>query len=361
MLAVILIVTSSQLPNFKAVLGSLVNQTRHPDCIVCVFEGSDQDYEALCITAGKDATCLHAHHSFMGFSAGANRDVGISFCRERFGVCDFIFIDGDCLASPRLVEEHASVLHNNVGVVSCGFRYNRTKPYNNQYTLVPDRRLKNYYTKHQVFIPNMNAVAFMPYEILNHDVVWSCNLGVNAKALENIRMTTQPLSTNKSRYFCDVFDGKWGGEDTLLGLAGFRSGCVITTLDPSKSWVEHIWHPTTHHVNDNLMIVEDYDKTMLSYMTATSVLEVSRTNFECLQVHLPSQLKLVQSSKHCDFITRRSRLPIDVVNLLCANVLGCGIVEDLDTPVLNTYMFESLWYRLRQTRIEFNSYLEATA
>lgn len=360
MVAVILIVTSSQMPNVKQILHALSAQASQHGVLVCVFEGNDQDYSTLLeISKDQDIDVIRAEHSFTGFSAGANRDIGIKHCHELYGQCDFIFIDGDCIASSNLIQEHVSMLSKPFPIVSCGFRYNRTKPVNNQYRIIPDRRLQNFYTKHRTFVAGMNALAYMPYEIVNHDVVWTCNLGINATALQIIRDNTLHQSKDKSRYFCDVFDGKWGGEDTFAGIAAFRAGCVITTLDPNKSWVEHIYHDTKHQGNDNLRRVLYLDALMQQHIASTCSMNISDELFECLGSRFPSNMGLTSRDPHSEFLAKHMHgIPQEIVHLFTARVIKFSRGTEITIRV-DPVMLERYWFAIRSRVININTYLEA--
>lgn len=59
------------------------------------------------------------------------------------------------------------------------------------------------------------------------------------------------------RIFPPFFDGRWGGEDTALGVVAWEAGCSIVMLDPLRSHVDHEPH-RSRAAKENLDLVPDF-------------------------------------------------------------------------------------------------------
>lgn len=257
MLNVILIATHKQQKTAQQIV-DVVLSTKSDKCrLVVVYESQQDDISSQ--TNNNLYYVVLAQHNFTGFSAGANRDLGIAFVEKNFpGENNYVFLDGDCIPSPDLIEHHAQVLGSNHPVVTCGSRKNATSQ-----GILEDKRLLSPLIKPRVFSPGTDRLVFDVRDIRAHNVVWSCNLGINAQAIKNIRKANATISSS-NRVFCDLFDGQWGGEDTLLGLAAFHTSTPIVCLDPNRSWVMHQEHEISYQGTSNLKKVFGYATSMQS-------------------------------------------------------------------------------------------------
>ena len=73
-------------------------------------------------------------------------------------------------------------------------------------------------------------------------VVWTCNKGINRKAIELM------TSTNKTLYGRDElcssdFCGTWGGEDGFIGLEALYLDISVITVCAPDAGVRHNEHP----------------------------------------------------------------------------------------------------------------------
>lgn len=271
MLNVILIATHKQRQTALQIITAVLESKPTLCRLVVVYE-FNQDDISPCFT-NKLFDVVLAQHAFTGFSAGANRDIGIQFVEQHYPCTNhYVFLDGDCIPSTDLLEHHAQVLSRSTPVITCGSRKNQL--YSG--SIVEDKRLVSPLIRPRVFVPNIDRVAFDVRDIRPHNVVWSCNLGINASAVKNIRKANACISSS-NRVFSDVFDGKWGGEDTLLGLAGFHTSTPIVCLDPNRSWVTHQEHDISYQGTSNLKRVFGYEVAMQECLDAVETLTMDST------------------------------------------------------------------------------------
>lgn len=273
MITLVVICHGKQVENLDEILPACVLQDA--DHRVLVLDCVDPRLESKTISQAESFgfVVLVPNHEVPGFNAGANRDHAITMAESKWTGTHFVFIDGDCVPSPNLCKHHRLVLESGVPVISCGLRKNRKA--RDDASPESDRRLTHPLTKNRLFVPSIDREMFDPRDIAQHHVCWSCNLGISSSALSLIRKANAVLVPGTSRVFSSVFDSKWGGEDTMLGLAGFRSGCSLVMLDPMLSWIEHIPHPTSHQAFDNLRRCHALDTTLCSGLDKTSTTRVA--------------------------------------------------------------------------------------
>jgi len=147
----------------------------------------------------------------------------------------FVFIDGDCMPQPTLIESHVNAGNGNVPVLSVGrrrekeFRWKDQREYKAEFLHLKLFRKGN-------FIVNST-------ELLRSSlVVWSCNIALNLKALKLIRDFNYRYY-NRKEVFSGEFVGKWGGEDSFLGAQAWYCRIFIVMLGNESSGIEHIDHP----------------------------------------------------------------------------------------------------------------------
>lgn len=216
--AIVLCFGEAQVRNLESVDPALF-----PECVVVVTSENIQPAFHFTGVAPADVD---------GFNAGANRDKGLEVASEMWPGCDVVFLDGDCAPGPAWANEHISALSVDAPVVSCGARTQGVHQ---------DPRTRPLEWQGQSFAPSMidaPRIATLP-EIAAHRATWSCNLGINRAALHLLQDAGEKLHGSR-RVFSPEFDGRWGGEDTGLGIVAHYVGCTIRTL--SASSVEHIPH-----------------------------------------------------------------------------------------------------------------------
>lgn len=260
------VVVKNQLKNALEVFGSLARQTMKLDHVVAVVEGDDFEPVAR-IASSFGFETVRASHPFKGFSAGANRDLGIKHVERLYGRSHFVFLDGDCVSSTDLVKHHSGFFGR--CTVTCGLRVDRTSlRADGSYGLFPDRRTSNF--KNSATLVSGKDLEIKSVEpILANSACWSCNMGISADAVDLLRKINNLLPEADNRVFSQVFDGLYGGEDAFVGLSVVRASGRVVMLDPSRSHIEHIQHVVASGSRTNFPKMRLLDREFLSQLRNT--------------------------------------------------------------------------------------------
>ena len=173
------------------------------------------------------------------FRAGSIRNIGIDkACSDG---CDiFIFIDGDCIPQTDLIKSHIDACNTQLPVLSVGRRRE------SKYRWMDQREVESNLVHLGLFSRNTNIVN-NPELLKKCLIVWSCNIALNYNAIRLIKKFNK-IYYNKEEIFNTAFDGKWGGEDSFLGITAWECRIFITTLGNLKSGVEHIDHARSESI-----------------------------------------------------------------------------------------------------------------
>lgn len=268
MVTLILICHETQRQNLERILPDCARQAADHKVLVFEHVGSDVTTKVCDLARYYGFDVVFQHHAPSGFYAGRNRDAGIRYVLSKYGPSDFVFIDGDCIPSHDLVKHHSEVLASDIPAISCGYRVNLKDPPQG------DRRFTGPMVGTRLFVARSDRLIMNINDIKSHNVCWSCNLGINYAAVLRIQEANRALSPNSKtmRVFSEVFDGQWGGEDTLCGVAAFRTSCCVVMLDPLRSFVSHIEHPTKHQNLANLKRCHAYELDMSARLPKTSII-----------------------------------------------------------------------------------------
>lgn len=206
--------------------------------------------DGLVVVSGEPIPGAVPPSPVQGFNAGANRDIGIAEARRRFPGCSVLLLDGDCLPGPGWSDSHRRATAPPIPTVACGARLDRGV----------DPRTKPLDWQGVHYEPSFRGGEYAPtlHEILAHRATWTCNLSINAAALDRLEVAGHHVH-GLPRIFSPMFDGLWGGEDTGLGILAYHVGCRIVTLDPAASYVTHVPHPSRITSVANLRRVHAYE------------------------------------------------------------------------------------------------------
>lgn len=166
------------------------------------------------------------------FCAGHARNLALRYP----GTNDYdavIFIDGDCYPEPDLIKAHKELLDSEDPVITVGKRNEAKYAWH-------DQREKD-----DTFpIPIFDKQERITREsfFVDSGVLWTCNMGINRKAIELM------TSTNKTLYGRDElcssdFCGTWGGEDGLIGLEALYLDISVMPVCSANAGVRHNEHP----------------------------------------------------------------------------------------------------------------------
>jgi len=189
------------------------------------------------------------------FLAGARRNKALDIAIK--DGCDiFIFIDGDCIPDKKFVESHLSVLANSENPVATSGRRLERKiseaKWNDQ------RDISGQLLLYTIFDEDRSLRVQSPYLYTTSTVLWSCNFGINLKAVNETKALNEKYF-GMSELFSTLLAGRWGGEDGELGVALLQSLGIPLHMVPGA--VHHIEHerresygPDTFHAELSEMI-----------------------------------------------------------------------------------------------------------
>lgn len=188
------------------------------------------------------------------FAAGRPRDFGLTYALSKVPDADvFLFLDGDCAPSPDLVQHHIDI-HSRTGkypTVCFGARHDNDR----DGTTYFDSRVDD--ENWPILIPGRDSLIVHSDALYDSDFTpacYGCNVSMNAEMVR-ISRALNSLLFNAHRVWCPAFDGQWGGEDPYMMVTAFRLGALCIGLDPSRSWVEHLWHDGTHRNNKHVPVL----------------------------------------------------------------------------------------------------------
>jgi hypothetical protein len=166
------------------------------------------------------------------FCAAHARNLGVYYAIEHSYEA-IIFIDGDCFPEVDLVKSHKQLLESDDPTITVGRRCEAKYAWHDQ------REKDDIYP-----IPIFNKPGRITREafFVDSGVVWTCNMGINRKALDLL------ISTNKTLYgreeLCSSdFCGTWGGEDGFIGLEALYLDITVLPICEANSGVRHNEHP----------------------------------------------------------------------------------------------------------------------
>lgn len=243
-----------QANNFNKILDSIIKQTILPHKVFLLLdrpkldtsiENSEDVIRNLCnessISEYIEVSVIDELPKYIketsyenAFLAGYTRNIGIEKAIQ--SGCDiFIFTDGDCILQKRLVESHLNKLNHDIPVLSCGRRREQIYRWQDRREVDPSLFNLKLFSNDGIIINNFKLLE-------NSLIVWSCNIGLNLKAVNLLRKFNKKYY-NRLEVFSSEFNGKWGGEDGFLGIESFYCRIFITTISDKASGVEHIDHP----------------------------------------------------------------------------------------------------------------------
>lgn len=251
----------NQEQNAKRIAEGYVSCVSKPDLCVFVLDRTTDNTQAVLesVFHGTDVkfTILKAPWDDSTFAAGRPRDWAIDQVRSYLmpSVECFVFLDGDCIPSPRLFAEHERI-HDSIYPYPCLVNGSRKDEESHLGKVLPDPRQAN----PCVMSPGVDTVICAPENLYVDQTscipaCWGCNISLNNAAVDTARILNKMLFNDTDRAFASCFDGNWGGEDPFLAATLFRVGALIVTADPKRSWVLHTWHDGAHRNNKHASVL----------------------------------------------------------------------------------------------------------
>lgn len=168
-----------------------------------------------------------------GFLAGKCRDMGLV---EAEKTCDsFIFLDDDCAPQEFIVQAHTEWLDLDIPMITIGRRLEK------QYNWRDLREYSNEMSSLGLF--DSHGTMFNNASLLKKCMgIWSCNFGINRKAVILVRRMMEMYFDTADRIFSPAFDGKWGGEDSFLSYIAWSCRINMFYLPYGSNAVLHQEH-----------------------------------------------------------------------------------------------------------------------
>lgn len=228
--------------NLARLLPAYVAQTRAPDLFVFVCDRCVDDSVAQlrAFNPGAPVRVLDLQRQGSNFQAGYNRDVGLQEAETVLGDCDVVYLDGDCVPEPKLLEGFRDVFAaaGAYPAVVSGRRINENAAGPG---FSEDNRLRMHSAYATVFASNMHRLLLAKEPAMSRLATWSCCLGLNHSAVELQRQVNKRIDGHAT-VFNDGFNGRWGGEDDFVGIVATYMGMALVFLDPGTCYVRHIHH-----------------------------------------------------------------------------------------------------------------------
>jgi hypothetical protein len=98
-------------------------------------------------------------------------------------------------------------------------------------------------------------------------VLWTCNMGINMKALDRIR-TANKFLYGRDELCSSDFCGTWGGEDGFLGLEALYLDIVVLPVCGKDAGVRHVEHdrPLDKYDHDTFIAYLEEKREELMYI-----------------------------------------------------------------------------------------------
>lgn len=323
----VVVIAHQQSEALPKVLSALQTQLGSRDrlCVVIATEADTETYAAAtkALTAfNVTPTSLQfAQHGITGFNAGANRDQGTCYLLgsdpELSGI---VYIDGDCVPTPTTIAGFRNLFHTagSIPVLGNGLRKHST-------TGTVDSRINSLAKGNDIFTIGVDRVALHDRDIRGHRVCWSCLCGLNVAAIRLARSINHALFQDSNRVFASTWDGRYGAEDTFLGLSVFRGGGVVVACDPLVVCCEHQDHTTKYDTQaavPNTRLCPEADANLISYLQCTSACYVTLHTRVYSRLAVNANKQLHDSSEFYDNILSVDSAGSDTNARATLSVLG---------------------------------------
>ena len=244
----IITIIHNQSTNLIRILDAYDNQSIQPIKYIFVLDRcSDNSIEFISNFSKNHNSIIVEINEGNGFQAGRCRDIGLSHIDNDYPV---LFLDGDCVPTPKLFEEFQKLLSRNKEIIVVGRRIHE-KEFGQDFD--DDARVHVPWFHDKIFISGQNNLVKEMIICKGSGLTWSCCLGFNNSAIMKIKNIINDLH-NVYRLFSPAFDGCYGGEDDFIGHIAMLFGIDVIGLDPIHN-VQHIWHKSREPQNNFTEIV----------------------------------------------------------------------------------------------------------
>lgn len=169
------------------------------------------------------------------FMTGYRRNTCINDALVNGCECIIMF-DGDCIPDVDVVRDHKKLNSLNVPNISNGRRREEKYEWKDQREVDPKMRSADLFNRGNGY------VIHNPDLLRSCSVTWSCNLSMNLSAIKLIKKFNREYY-GRDEVFSSEFLGRWGGEDSFLGIHAIACKIFVTMLTTEFSSIRHIEHP----------------------------------------------------------------------------------------------------------------------
>lgn len=148
----------------------------------------------------------------------------------------FIMFDGDCIPEKDVVKDHKAINSVPFPNISNGRRREEKYEWKDQREVDPKMRGADLFSRGNGY------VIHNPDLLRSCSITWSCNLSLNLAALKLLKKFNLEYY-GRDELFNGEFLGRWGGEDSFLGIEAIACKIYVTMLTTEFSGIRHIEHP----------------------------------------------------------------------------------------------------------------------
>lgn len=244
----------------KAIAGALLGQDVRPDTVLSVLDRpspgeADAIREAYSGVPGMEHLVIDSLPEISRepapgvepFCAGHCRNLALEYLDGRYDLA--VFTDGDCIPYRGWLASHVAACSD--GRVTVG-RRRETKWFSmDQRQMCTDRPV-------DIFGGFPRPVESERY-FADSGVTWTCNIGFTPGSVEALKAFNADVYGGRF-VFHPHFTGRWGGEDTFLGIECFYGGIPVWTAPATgDDGVLHMAHPRPSGKYDHAGFVLDVE------------------------------------------------------------------------------------------------------
>lgn len=241
----------NQEKNLNKLLDSYSEQSIKPNNFIFVLDRcSDNSENIITEFSKKFSTIIIKNDYGSGFMAGYCRDLAY----QKYRNLPVIFLDGDCIPSSDLFLHFSLEFERNKNGIIIGSR----RLENELGKITNDNRIMIPWLEGKIFRQNENINITNKFFAKVGMLTWSCCLGITPFAA-NIISSINKTITGNGRIFSSSFDGRYGGEDDIVGLIAMFYNIQISSI-ATKHHVLHKWHESRKKEEFQDRINIEYEK-----------------------------------------------------------------------------------------------------
>lgn len=216
----LIITTFNQPEALRAVLSSVCQQTRIPDQVIVVDDGSTYITRNIVRMYEKELPLTYCWQPDMNFRVSRSRNLGISKNRAEY----LIFIDGDCLLPSDFIKQHLELSHPDKMIAGSRILLSKTKT-DKIFNSLNDnfQQILGGYKHYHIPLGFIRDLKKKDWELVR-----TCNVSLHTERVLSV-------------YGFDENYVGWGLEDSDFVVRLIRTGCTIRSGRLAVC-VNHLFH-----------------------------------------------------------------------------------------------------------------------